>query len=471
MGGGDLNSKKSWHPNTIKNQERVWKAEQASAEEKKRILELQRERAEERDRAELNDLAKRAAGASGANDNRLHWMYDKPDKKVQQEDFLLGKAIDSNYEADKVEPDYIPAVARRVVGSSMLASVGDAQVDLARKMREDPLMLVKERERAARAALLNNPLQRRRLTELLRKDQEQRNQKKEKKKPKKDLDNMLAAKLTAMGEKQIDLVALLASNDSSSDSSSEEEHKKSKKKHKKSKKHKKEKKKSKRENSSEVSSYEDDTKKSKHKPSIERSRSPLIDSRNQKSRHRGGSPNDSDYEHSNKKYSRAEKTEARSDKEGHGRMRRDSAERGRSPDRWRRRPSEERRHGQDRRQKSPDRRRRPRSEERTHRPQERGPNKADARGGYKKKVGMSSEQRSAALAAMTAAGLERERERERRVAGQRAAAAVAERDKPRPCKLRTEAHSLPDSLESRIHSNRHYIQRDRSHMDKPFARR
>lgn len=65
----------------------------------------------------------------------------------------------------------IPAVSRRVVGSSMLTSGGDTQVDMSRKIREDPLLLIKERERAARAALLNNPLQRRRLAELLRKEQ------------------------------------------------------------------------------------------------------------------------------------------------------------------------------------------------------------------------------------------------------------------------------------------------------------
>lgn len=61
----------------MKNQERVWKAEQAAAEEKKRILELQREREEERDRAQLKDMAQRNFGAhSTASDNRLHWMYD-----------------------------------------------------------------------------------------------------------------------------------------------------------------------------------------------------------------------------------------------------------------------------------------------------------------------------------------------------------------------------------------------------------
>lgn len=62
----------------MKNQERVWKAEQAVAEEKKRILELQREREEERDRAQLREMAQRNFGGNNSptGDNRLHWMYD-----------------------------------------------------------------------------------------------------------------------------------------------------------------------------------------------------------------------------------------------------------------------------------------------------------------------------------------------------------------------------------------------------------
>lgn len=103
---------------------------------------------------------------------QVYFLFQKPDKKVQQEDYLLGKSIDSKYkEADKSSQDIIPAVARRVVG----ATSSDTQVDLARKLQEDPLLLIKERERAARAALLNNPLQRRRLTELLRKEQVRNN--------------------------------------------------------------------------------------------------------------------------------------------------------------------------------------------------------------------------------------------------------------------------------------------------------
>lgn len=58
----------------MKNQERVWKAEQAAAEEKKRIIELQREREVEKDRTELNNMIKKSTGTT--EDNRLHWMYD-----------------------------------------------------------------------------------------------------------------------------------------------------------------------------------------------------------------------------------------------------------------------------------------------------------------------------------------------------------------------------------------------------------
>lgn len=44
MGGGDLNMKKSWHVNTLSNIERVWKAEQKDAAEKRKIEELRKAR-------------------------------------------------------------------------------------------------------------------------------------------------------------------------------------------------------------------------------------------------------------------------------------------------------------------------------------------------------------------------------------------------------------------------------------------
>lgn len=51
------NLKKSWHPQTMKNIERVWKAEQKYEAERKKIEELQKELKEERAREEITKYA------------------------------------------------------------------------------------------------------------------------------------------------------------------------------------------------------------------------------------------------------------------------------------------------------------------------------------------------------------------------------------------------------------------------------
>lgn len=51
------NMKKSWHPLTLQNLERVWKAEQRHEAEQKRIAELQSEIKEERSREEMQKMA------------------------------------------------------------------------------------------------------------------------------------------------------------------------------------------------------------------------------------------------------------------------------------------------------------------------------------------------------------------------------------------------------------------------------
>lgn len=51
------NLKKSWHPQTLRNVEKVWKAEQKHEAERKKIEELQRELQEERAREEMQRYA------------------------------------------------------------------------------------------------------------------------------------------------------------------------------------------------------------------------------------------------------------------------------------------------------------------------------------------------------------------------------------------------------------------------------
>jgi hypothetical protein len=53
MGGGDLNLKKSWHTQTMRNLEKVWAVEQKAEEEDKKLEQLRKELAEERQRAEF----------------------------------------------------------------------------------------------------------------------------------------------------------------------------------------------------------------------------------------------------------------------------------------------------------------------------------------------------------------------------------------------------------------------------------
>jgi hypothetical protein len=56
MGGGDLNLKKSWHPSTLKNIEKVFLKERAADEEKKKMAQLQKELNEQRQMKELQEL-------------------------------------------------------------------------------------------------------------------------------------------------------------------------------------------------------------------------------------------------------------------------------------------------------------------------------------------------------------------------------------------------------------------------------
>lgn len=188
MGGGDLNTKKSWHPNTFKNQERVWKAEQADAAEKRKLAELQHEINEERNREELKTIAKKSGllPDHGDGDQKLEWMYKGP--SVNREEYLLGRTVDKNFEMldaqekatasgsgsgvgisqpkNHVEHECIPFSIRQYKGLE-----GTEQVDMARKLMEDPLMQIKQKEVESRQKILENPVKLKELHRLLKSDQ------------------------------------------------------------------------------------------------------------------------------------------------------------------------------------------------------------------------------------------------------------------------------------------------------------
>lgn len=86
----------------MKNQERVWKAEQADASEKRKMMELQREIQNERDREELKKIGQSSGVlASSGNNMKLEWMYKG--QALNREDYLTGRAIDKHFEQEDVK--------------------------------------------------------------------------------------------------------------------------------------------------------------------------------------------------------------------------------------------------------------------------------------------------------------------------------------------------------------------------------
>ncbi|XP_054015288.1 pre-mRNA-splicing factor CWC25 homolog [Hylaeus anthracinus] len=212
MGGGDLNLKKSWHPSTMKNIEKVWKAEQQQNQEKRKIAELKKEIEMEKDREDMKKYAEDQGVIEKKDDKKLDWMYKGPNQLVNREEYLLGRPIDKSFEqmvqAEKdPEVNHMPRnhVEHECIPPSLRFFSGNEQVDLARKMQEDPLYAIKKKEMETRNQLLKNPVKLKQLRQLLeqqsKKDKIEKKQKKKKKHKQNvdsddetQLDRLLAAK-------------------------------------------------------------------------------------------------------------------------------------------------------------------------------------------------------------------------------------------------------------------------------------
>ncbi|RKO94021.1 Pre-mRNA splicing factor-domain-containing protein, partial [Blyttiomyces helicus] len=167
MGGGDLNLKKSWHPGTLRNQEKVWKKERAADEERKKTEQLLKEKNEERQMLELQALSE-AAGKQKKRAERLDWMYSSGaggNQSMVDEDreaYLLGKKrVDKLIETGKNLDDVSGMDASAVFARNASTAYGitaNTIRDTQNKVRDDPLLAIKRREQASLQAVLSNPL-------------------------------------------------------------------------------------------------------------------------------------------------------------------------------------------------------------------------------------------------------------------------------------------------------------------------
>ncbi|KAL2086819.1 hypothetical protein ACEWY4_017878 [Coilia grayii] len=186
MGGGDLNLKKSWHPQTLKNIERVWKAEQKHEAERKKIEELQKELKEERAREELTRFAEET-GAVKKKDDRLDWMYQGPGGQISRDEYLMGRPIDKQILQQYEEPESGPSSQTGLLpGSIFNPSASTSTLDMAAKIREDPLFDIRKREEEKKRAVLTNPVKMKKIKEMLQQNLDKKSKKKKRKKDRKE---------------------------------------------------------------------------------------------------------------------------------------------------------------------------------------------------------------------------------------------------------------------------------------------
>lgn len=159
--GGDLNLKKSWHPQLLTNQKKVWEEEKRALEERKRTDQMMKERQEERQIQELQQLQEAAGGKKRVA--RVDWMYSGPASgqagtTEEMEGYLLGKRrIDGLLKGS--ENQKLEKSAKE--DSFMAVQNANTARDTASKIRDDPMLAIKKQEQAAYEAMMNDPVKRR----------------------------------------------------------------------------------------------------------------------------------------------------------------------------------------------------------------------------------------------------------------------------------------------------------------------
>ncbi|KAI9670720.1 MAG: RNA-splicing factor [Caeruleum heppii] len=161
--GGDLNLKKSWHPVLMSNQRRVWEEEKKALDERKRIDQMIKERQEERQIQDLQQMQEAAGGKKRID--RVNWMYSGPSSgqngtTEEMEGYLLGKRrIDGLLKGTETKK-----LEKAATEESFMALQNANTVrDTASKVREDPMLAIKRQEQAAYEAMMNDPVRRRQL--------------------------------------------------------------------------------------------------------------------------------------------------------------------------------------------------------------------------------------------------------------------------------------------------------------------
>ncbi|KAK4125204.1 hypothetical protein N657DRAFT_644039 [Parathielavia appendiculata] len=165
MGSGDLNMKKSWHPQRSHNLAATQRAEAEALAERKKLQQRLQEIEEERKKEEIQKALEAAGGKPRLQ--RVEWMYSGPtDGQVgdaaENEAYLLGKRRIDKLLQDNDIKKLQKQSSQELHATAPAAAVTNAR-DVAAKIREDPLLAIKRQEQQAYEAMMNDPIRRRQL--------------------------------------------------------------------------------------------------------------------------------------------------------------------------------------------------------------------------------------------------------------------------------------------------------------------
>nr|ABG29108.1 sex determining protein MOG-3 [Caenorhabditis remanei] len=128
-----------------------------------------------------------------SKDESIGWMYEGAKGSTHREDYLLGKKVDKNFEkysdvvnTQKAETIDTIVSTRAVFNSGQSTGVKTSSLQKDIIKSEDPFVAVKVREETKRRELMDNPLMKMRLQNMLKTMMTSKNEKKKDKKVKKD---------------------------------------------------------------------------------------------------------------------------------------------------------------------------------------------------------------------------------------------------------------------------------------------
>ncbi|GJP53867.1 hypothetical protein CLOM_g12991 [Closterium sp. NIES-68] len=173
-------NKKGWHTGSLRNVEKVWKAEQREADERKKVDELRKQIADEREAEEFQRLREQAGLVP--LQQRVDFLYESglsTGKGMDggamgamggpSTDELMSQKVDFSAPKQGGAPDI--SNASTVPGSLFAADgsgcgggeeeagpVAVSANEMWRRLHSDPLVMIRQREQEALARIRNNPV-------------------------------------------------------------------------------------------------------------------------------------------------------------------------------------------------------------------------------------------------------------------------------------------------------------------------